>query len=503
MPNSFAKQSGSELRPERLWLAIGAAWIVAFTLAPFGFSFVPNEFPVRLEETFRLGDSVSPLKVAAHLSSFLAIGILVAAVYSEPNQKGRFVRLVIIGFIGCLLLETTQLLQSGRHARFTDLFLNAAGFSTGLCWAERTSFGQSVLHKLRAGQRQPLAQAVVAVCALAGWWIIGLQPALGGLRMNWDRSFPFAVGNEIGGARPWQGQLRYVGIYGRALSSADVRQLAISNDLGSRQNVGLLAGYDFRQKSIAEIQPYGEVKNPGLSLLVPPNREQSDVDGLSTSRPVVMRSRESATSLSDRIASSGSFSVEFFGKPANLLQTGPARLITISSGPAERNFTLGQSGADLVFRVRNQVNGSNGAKYELLAADVVTTDEQQIFATYDHGVSNLYKGGKIRSTVDLREPVFYSGLATGALARAALVCLAVITIGLPALFVFRLFFQPAAALLASVGFTFVAGILPYFVSCFVVGGPWRVSFIGWFLAALLLVYPLGLAFVFRSRSAAE
>lgn len=55
----------------------------------------------------------------------------------------------------------------------------------------------------------------------------------------------------------------------------------------------------------------------------------------------------------------GSITVEAWIAPANTEQTGPARLVTYSDNPSNRNFTLGQSGDFYQFRLRTGYGGEN------------------------------------------------------------------------------------------------------------------------------------------------
>ena len=52
-------------------------------------------------------------------------------------------------------------------------------------------------------------------------------------------------------------------------------------------------------------------------------------------------------------------------------QSGPARIVTFSRGQDTRNITLGQSGRDLVLRVRTPLGGPNGAKTEFVLPEAV------------------------------------------------------------------------------------------------------------------------------------
>jgi hypothetical protein len=149
-----------------------------------------------------------------------------------------------------------------------------------------------------------------------------------------------------------------------------------------------------------------------------------------------------------------------------------------------------------VFRVRNRVNGLNETNYELTAPGVVATEWQHVVAAYDHGISTVYVNATARATIDLREPTVYYWLAPNALARAALIILAVITLSLPATFVFRALFNFHTACSAAVTFTFLAGILPYLINCCGLDALWPLHFVGPFLIALT-IYPIGLLCIVR------
>lgn len=64
--------------------------------------------------------------------------------------------------------------------------------------------------------------------------------------------------------------------------------------------------------------------------------------GISIETPANIVAAESPTRLIEAIKTSNELSVDVWLKPANLTQDGPARIVTISRSPMERNFTLGQ-----------------------------------------------------------------------------------------------------------------------------------------------------------------
>jgi hypothetical protein len=112
-------------------------------------------------------------------------------------------------------------------------------------------------------------------------------------------------------------------------------------------------------------------------------------------------------------------------------QEGPARIVGISDGPFRRNFTLGQEGAALVFRVRNPLNGPNGTDFELRSPALLSDDRVQMIAIYARGASSLFINGARVASLDLREPAALLGLGTlttGSAAAAMLAALSLILV---------------------------------------------------------------------------
>jgi hypothetical protein len=108
---------------------------------------------------------------------------------------------------------------------------------------------------------------------------------------------------------------------------------------------------------------------------------------------------------------------------------GPARLTTLSPSPYRRNVMLGQEGRSLHFRVRNDLTGDNGAKYPLVCARAFSDRPVHVVATYDHGVSTLYRDGeRVCGPLDLREPGVMLRVGTGRASAIATALLAALTL---------------------------------------------------------------------------
>ena len=129
------------------------------------------------------------------------------------------------------------------------------------------------------------------------WWSAGLHPALGSLRMGWSSDFPLMIGNERDGSRPWLGEIRYAGVYGRALSGEAVSRLLKALETGGKREdadeLGLLVGYDFRRGRSASIGPEGALRSDDrLVLEVPRGGEWLASGGLMLREPSILITRD-------------------------------------------------------------------------------------------------------------------------------------------------------------------------------------------------------------------
>jgi hypothetical protein len=90
------------------------------------------------------------------------------------------------------------------------------------------------------------------------------------------------------------------------------------------------------------------------------------------------------TALAQRLRQSSAFTLFVRCATDDTEQDGPARIVSNSASPFLRNFTLGQQGADLVFRLRTPATGVNGYPLEVTVPGVFADREpREILVTYD------------------------------------------------------------------------------------------------------------------------
>jgi len=109
-------------------------------------------------------------------------------------------------------------------------------------------------------------------------------------------------------------------------------------------------------------------------------------------------SRSSTENLCGRLLIGTGFSLEMWIASENEVQSGPARIVSYSLNTGLRNFTLGQSGENLVMRLRTTKTDLNGINPHLKVANVFgSAGLQHIVVTYDFLEQRVYINGTIQA----------------------------------------------------------------------------------------------------------
>ena len=90
---------------------------------------------------------------------------------------------------------------------------------------------------------------------------------------------------------------------------------------------------------------------------------------------------------------SNALTIEATLTPANVTQEGPARIVTFSSDPSTRNFTLGQTRDKLILRLRTSQTGLNGVNPEVELCSVQANRTYHVAVTYSGGHLLCYVDG--------------------------------------------------------------------------------------------------------------
>lgn len=107
-------------------------------------------------------------------------------------------------------------------------------------------------------------------------------------------------------------------------------------------------------------------------------------------------STEAATPVMDAVGASGQITIEAWVTPAAPDLTGPARIVGISRGTGERNFTLGQQGDAYALRLRTSNTDQQGMPQLSSGDGTLRPGElQHVVVTYDGAVTMIYIDGEL------------------------------------------------------------------------------------------------------------
>jgi VanZ like family len=270
--------------------------------------------------------------------------------------------------------EVLQLGYVDRIPSFLDIGSNTCGAVIGYLVA------RPFLRKARdpgsVRLYRPVAVAAIPVAILGTLMLVHHRPRTD--FSNWSPAFHLAVGNELTGDRPWSGTISELAIYPFAMSPTQVSDL--TSQSASSDSVQRTA-----MKGSSEAAIVGPMQSTALMRF---------------GRPLLSRQEE--LSLYKQLIGRSQLTLVVRMRTNNLDQTGPARIVTYSLNPVSRNFTLGQIGNTLTFRLRTPASGLNGADPALYTGPVLLLGHASLVAAvYDGRISRLYVDGKLVAEADL------------------------------------------------------------------------------------------------------
>jgi hypothetical protein len=246
---------------------------------------------------------------------------------------------------------------------------------------------------------------------------------VGGDLSNWDGAFRLALANEISSDRPWLGTLHLAAVYDRALSVDEIwrnhaagarpgRPIArgaassVSPSLGgSRATDALVALYRF-DEGAGDIVHDRAGAGRTLDLKIhDPSGVTWESGGLRVDGSTLIATAGAPTRLIQAIKESREVTLEAWLTPADTSQSGPARILTLSSGISGRNFTLGQEGDRYEVRFRTTTTDPNGVNRRIVGPSGVVEPGRMMHVVYTRvstGTGILYVDGEERAgdTVD-------------------------------------------------------------------------------------------------------
>jgi VanZ family protein len=349
------------------WAGVWLLLLAVLTLFPFDFR---REGPVFFWPNRMFGP-----EMVANVALFVPLGILVES-GRRRAATAAVLKAAAAGLLVSLTVESLQAFLPMRDSSVVDLCSNTLGASVGAMgsWilGERSA---RWLARARARGSTVLAASlgVFTVLALATSAALQQQTRLSG----WSPDYPLLVGNERTGERPWSGRIFRLDLSDAATPLPAVKRFAGGESVGLRGTP--VASYRFTGSA-----PYRDATGQLPSFSWTEAYEAAPGDGVRLSGRPWLQSEQPAAALAQRLAATNAFTLRVECETDDPRQSGPARIVSNSLHTGLRNFTLGQAGADLVFRFRSPHNGFNGARPEFVVRGVFANPRRvEILVTYD------------------------------------------------------------------------------------------------------------------------
>lgn len=370
----------------------GSLLLVLFsTLFPFNFS-VKDSFSVKeIIGSFNNSSDLSDRLVNVLLFVPLGFGFTGLRQTRKLGTTAKLATVLIVSTGLSFTVEVMQTFLPSRNPSLSDIFTNSLGGFLGfLCFhLWRFQIFSSLLAFIEKSKDylslKKLTAAFIGYMVLA-FLISSALPSATNLR-NWDLTFPLLLGNERTGDRPWQGYVSEVYIADRAISKEEVARAFSDKRLFDVIGDSLLAGYQLTGKGSYRDRT-GHL--PALTWRGQPPDAQ-DGTGVFLSPSHWLETAAPATSMSQKIRETSQFTLSTTVATTDTAQTGPARIISLSSDGSHRNFTLAQQGTHLVFRLRTPITGENGAYPELVVPNIFAdTKPHHLVINYSGAVLQIY-----------------------------------------------------------------------------------------------------------------
>ena len=338
------------------------------------------------------------LDVLKNVLLFMPLGFSLACLMQNRRQIGLviFAVILLVCFGLSFTVEVLQMFLPSRASSWNDVLSNCAGGILGfLCFLLLES-RVKVINNTSVFMKRNLQLSFLGYAIFAFLISVSLQH-FSSLK-NWDKTFPLILANERTADRPWQGYIYELFIANRAISGTEVTQIISKKKTFDLIGESLIASY--------QLTGSGNYHDEGGNL--PDLVWRGEPQDVQQGKGVFLDSNHwlettaSAEYLTQRIVETSQFTLGATVATSETMQTGPARIISFSEDIGHRNFTLGQHGSDLVFRLRTHVTGENGSKPQLIIPDIFSTkNPHNLSVTYDGSNLLLYVDGK-RSSNSLK-----------------------------------------------------------------------------------------------------
>jgi len=402
-----------------LLLMMYISFLYVYALSPFRFSrtYFFQYLPFQEGYLAALTGSITFLDLFVNLIMLFPAGFLIASLFKTRHVsfKRTFFITTALGFILSAAIEVSQMFLP-RVTSAIDILNNTVG----------TSFGAYIVYSIKSFDPPKFFNKIYLLMKkyfipiLFGYSffiivIFSLPPLFNNFN-NWNENYQLHVGNEGTKNRSWEGNVYKLSIFNRLLNKKDIEKyFADGHSLKTETDIsnGLLLEYLFENLPVQNI---GSIKeNLILNVQAGSNvKKLPKGNGISIRGNSILQSSKPLKKLVENLQRTNQLSIAAWFKPKHLELDGPARIVSLSADPGNRNFTLGQTQDRINFRVRTPLTGNNGSKVSLTSSPILNSWEPQlIVATFHRGETKIYYNGKPTGYF-VHDTSFYLPLLMGA-----------------------------------------------------------------------------------------
>lgn len=151
--------------------------------------------------------------------------------------------------------------------------------------------------------------------------------------------------------------------------------------------------YQFDRDTSSQIIDSSGVNPPAHLEISDKGALKQAAGSLTLVRPALLATKSPPAKLINAVQKSGEITISAWVTPANLSQSGPARIVTLSKDSSNRNVTLGQDAAKFDARFRTERTGNNGIP-SLSSGKVEKKRTHLVFTRSRDGRGTLFINGR-------------------------------------------------------------------------------------------------------------
>ncbi|PMB46385.1 hypothetical protein CEN41_06040 [Fischerella thermalis CCMEE 5330] len=377
--------------------------IVIATLYPFNFLLINNLSIQTITASFDNASSFEDL--VNNILLFIPLGFSYTAFLQNRKIKPikKFITLIIISAGLSFTVEILQIFLPSRSPTPADIANNTLGGIVGMIcfyiWHSPSFIFilSSVDNWKLNNSNKKIAILFLIYIVLSFLMTLPCKATI--YLSNWTPTYSLLLGNETTGDKPWQGYISDLHIADQAVTKNQVSELFDTKNYLNIFGYSLISSYQFTNKR--DFQD----SNRQLPELLPQGQSSHIVDGqgVALSSSYWLKTETSATLLNKRLRKNSEFTIISTVATADTNQTGPARIISVSSGILRRNFTLGQQQTNLDLRIRTPLTGENATDIKLSIPGIFAN-------TNTHNIVLIYSKANIQIYVDNMQNFYYFNL---------------------------------------------------------------------------------------------